>query len=73
MDFFFRFETCSTYRYGSGITLAKRYSQADLDFVTAPAPNITKKMISDRVLQGKILSEKLLAEAEVIKTLTEVT
>ncbi|CAD7701489.1 unnamed protein product [Ostreobium quekettii] len=67
-----RFEISSTYRYGSGISLARSYLQADLDFVTAPSCSVTEKLLSDKVFQGKVLSEKLLAEAEVLKAVTEV-
>ncbi|GMH33793.1 hypothetical protein BSKO_01627 [Bryopsis sp. KO-2023] len=67
-----RFDVSMVYRQGRGVALTRAFLQADLDFVTTPAPQPNKKMLEDKVMLGKVLSEQLLAEAEVIKAFTEV-
>ena len=59
-------------REGPGLSLSKKHLQADIDFVTAPLPHITETTLKDKVQVGKLLSEQLLAEAEIIKIVTEV-
>ena len=67
-----RYDIGTISREGPGLSLSKKHLQADIDFVTAPLPHITETTLKDKVQVGKLLSEQLLAEAEIIKIVTEV-
>lgn len=69
----YRYDISTVYRQGRGVTLTRAHLQADLDFVTPLAPHPSSKMLKEnKVVLHKVLSEQLLAEAEIVKAVFEV-